>query len=263
MTYVNTRGGQAATYNVLINDTPVPVGGAEPERGDPAFRNTLSSGDRNTLALALFFVSLDQDPRLANKVVVIHDPNSSLDEHRTFTTVQEIRRLTNRAAQVIVLSHNRPFLGPLWSNAHPTPRAALELVRDGTGSTLREWDVAQDAVTEHDRRDAQLVEFLASGSGDMREVARAIRPHLEQFLRVACPGDFPPGTLLGPFLNNCRQRMVTAQNILDGAAIQELQEIVDYGNRFHHDMNPAWEAEAINHGELTGYVGRTLRFARA
>jgi len=199
VTYANTRGGPTCTYNVLINNTPVPIGGADPAPGEPSFRNTLSSGDRNTLALAFFFASLDQDAGLANKVVVIDDPISSLDEHRAFTTVQEIRRLAGRATQLIVLSHNKPFLCRLWEGADSTMRAALEVVRDGAGSSLRTWDVAQDSITEHDRRHARLRDYLASSAGDMREVARSIRPHLEAFLRVACPERFPPEHCLASF----------------------------------------------------------------
>lgn len=262
VTYANTRGGPTCTYNVLINNTPVPIGGADPAPGEPSFRNTLSSGDRNTLALAFFFASLDQDAGLANKVVVIDDPISSLDEHRTLTTVQEIRRLGERATQVIVLSHNKPFLCRLWEGTDSTVRAALEVVRDGVGSTLRAWDVALDSITEHDRRHARLRDYLASGAGDMREVARSIRPHLEAFLRVAWPEHFTPGTLLGPFRNVCEQRVGTPQQILDPAAMQELRELLEYANRFHHDTNPAWETETINDGELRGFVERALRFAR-
>jgi wobble nucleotide-excising tRNase len=212
--------------------------------------------------LAFFFASLDQDPRLENKVVVIDDPISSLDEHRSFTTVQEIRRLTERTTQVIVLSHNKPFLCRLWDGADATMRAALEVIRDDAGSTLRAWDVSQDSITEHDRRHRKLRDYLASGTGDMREIARSIRPHLEAFLRVACPGDFPPGTLLGPFLNACRQRLGTPQEILDRGANQELEELVECANRFHHDTNPAWETEIINDGQLRGYVERALRFTQ-
>jgi hypothetical protein len=258
VTYADTRGGPTCTYNVLINNTPVSVGGADPVPGEPAFRNTLSSGDRNTLALAFFFASLDQ-AGLADKVVVIDDPISSLDEHRALTTVQEIRRLAERAGQVIVLSHNKPFLCRLWEGADPTLRAALEVVRDGTGSTLRAWDVAQDSITEHDRRHARLREFLASSSGDMREVARSIRPHLEAFLRVACPEHFEPGALLGPFIGVCEQRTGTAQEILDAASIQELRDLNEYARRYHHQ---GWETEPINDGALRGFVERALRFAR-
>ncbi len=262
VTYANTRGGATCTYNVVINNTPVPVGGADPAPGEPAFSNTLSSGDRNTLALAFFFASLDQDAGLANKIVVIDDPISSLDDHRALTTVQEIRRLAGRAAQVIVLSHNKPFLCRLWEGTDSTMRAALEVARDPAGSTVRAWDVGQDSITEHDRRHARLCDYLSTGTGDMREVARSIRPHLEAFLRVACPERFPPGTLLRQFRNACRQSHGTPEQILDQSTTQELDEIVEYANRFHHDTNPAWETETINDGELRGFVERALRFAR-
>lgn len=259
VSYANTRGGPTCTYNVLINNTPVPVGGADPAPGQPSFRNTLSAGDRNTLALAFFFASLDQGSGLANKVAVIDDPISSLDEHRALTTVQEIRRLAERAAQVVVLSHNKPFLCRLWERADSIARAALEVVRDGGGSTLRAWDVAQDSITEHDRRHARLLEFLTNGAGELREVARSIRPHLEAFLRVAFPEHFRPGGTLGQFTTLCQGRVGTPQEILDDPSIQELRNLNEYARRYHHQ---GWETEPINGGELRGFVERSLRFAR-
>lgn len=258
----NTRGGPACAYNVVINNTPVSVGGGGPPEGAPSFRNTLSSGDRNTLALAFFFASLDQDPNLGNTVVVIDDPISSLDDHRSLTTVQEVRQLSRRAGQVIVLSHNKSFLCRIWNGSDATRRLALEIARDGIGSTLRFWNVDQDSVTEHDRRDTRLREYVASGDGEQREVARAIRPHLEAFLRVAFPQHFPPGTLLGPFLGLCRQRLEQGERVLDEGKMRELGELVEYANRFHHDANLAWETEAINDTELRTFVVRALTFAR-
>jgi wobble nucleotide-excising tRNase len=257
----NTRGGPTCTYNIVINNTPIPIG-ADPAPGEPSFRNTLSSGDRNTLALAFFFASLDQDNALGQKIVVIDDPVSSFDDHRTLTTMQEIRRLAGRVSQVIVLSHNKPFLCRIWEGCDTTRRAALQLVREGTGSTLRAWDVEEDCLTEHDRRDGMFREYLVSPRGNTREVAVAIRPHLEAFLRVACPINFPPGTLLGPFLHLCRQRMGTTNHILDQSATQTLDDLVEYANRFHHDTNPAWETEQINDGELQGFVRQALAFVR-
>lgn len=257
-----TRGGPACTYDVVINETPVSIGGGTPEEGEPSFRNTLSSGDRNTLALAFFFASLDQDPTLATTVVVIDDPISSLDDHRSLTTVQEVRRLAERAGQVIVLSHDKRFLCRIWNGADPSIRSALEIVRDDKGSTIRPWNVDEDSITEHDRRHARLRAYVDSGTGEPREIARDIRPHLEAFLRVACPEHFQPGTLLGPFLGLCRQRCGQPNQILDRAATQELGELTEYANRFHHDTNPAWETEVINDTELRNFVERALAFAR-
>lgn len=258
----NIRGGATCTYDVLINNTPVPVAGGEPEPGEPSFRNTLSSGDRNVLALAFFFASLDQDPTLASKIVVIDDPISSLDEHRALTTVQEIRHLAEGAAQVIVLSHYKRFLCHIWRGADTATRRAFQAARDGEGSTLREWDVNEDAITEHDRQHALLREYLASSAPDERDVARAIRPVLEAFLRVAFPDHFPPGTFLGQFQHLCEQRVGSGEEILSADDTRQLKDLTEYANKFHHDTNQASETEQINDGELAGFVTRALAFAR-
>ena len=159
----------------------------------------MSAGDRNTLALAFFFASLDQDPSLADKIIVIDDPISSLDEHRSLTTVQELRRLIQRTGQLFVLSHNKPFLCNLWDGTDSTMRVAIEFARDGDGSTIRSWDVSRDMVTEHDRHHALLRDYLQAASPNNREVAQALRPVIEAFLRVACPEYFPPGSFLVRF----------------------------------------------------------------
>ncbi len=259
----NMRSGSACNYNIVINNINVPVVGAAPTPGNPSFRNTLSAGDRNTLALAFFLASLDQDPALANKVVVIDDPISSMDEHRALTTVQEIRRLAQRVSQVIVLSHSKPFLCSIWEGANRViPLTNIQIVRDVVGSTIRDWNVNQDSITENDRRHKLLRDYITLNAGNSRDVAYSIRPVLEAFMRVAFPEHFPPGKLLGPFRGLCEQRVGTAQEILNAANIQELRELVEFANKFHHDTNPAWNTELINDGELLGFVRRTLAFAR-
>jgi wobble nucleotide-excising tRNase len=259
----DTRGGPTCTYNMIINNTPVAVSGGEPIPGEPSFRNTLSAGDRNTLALAFFFASLDQDPNLGNNIVVIDDPITSLDEHRSLTTVQELRRLAERAEQVIVLSHTKAFLCRIWESSDPTRRAALQVGRDGAGSTILSWDVDADSETEHDRRHALLRTYMSNAAAaDQREVARAIRPLLESFIRVAYPEHFPASTLLGPFRNLCDQRVGTPQEVLPRVDTDELADLIEYANRFHHDTNPAWETEVVNDGELRGFTSRTLTFAK-
>jgi wobble nucleotide-excising tRNase len=262
VTSANTRSGPTCTYNVVINNIPVAVAGGTPAPGQPSFRNTLSAGDRNTLALAFFFASLEQDPNRANKVIVIDDPISSLDEHRSLTTVQELRRLAQQTSQVILLSHSKPFLCRTWDGADRHSRAALELARDGDGSTIRCWEVDQDCYTEHDRRHKALRCYLEGAPQDNREIARSIRPSIEAFLRVAYPEHFPPSTLLGPFWNSCVQRLDTRRQILNEEDTQELHNLTEYANRFHHDTNLAFETEAINDGELRGFVARVLRFTR-
>ena len=258
---VNTRGGSACTYHMLINSVEVPISSAD--NGGPSFRNTLSSGDRNTLALAFFFASLDQDPQRSHKVVVIDDPMTSLDEHRTLTTIQEMRRLEASVSQMIVLSHSKPFLCGLWEGADKDMRVAIRIDRNTTSSTLAVWDVNHDCITEHDRRHNLVREYIrTSNPANERAVAQSLRPILESFVRVAYPEHFPPSSLLGSFHHQCHQRLGTPDQILCPTDAAELRDLLDYGNKFHHDTNSAWGTVTINEGELTHFCQRALSFTR-
>lgn len=257
-----TRGGSACTYSVAIGADSIAVGGSATP-GAPSFRSTLSAGDRNTLALAFFFASLDRDPDLKDKVVVIDDPITSLDEHRHLTTVQEVCRLALRTGQLIILSHAKPFLCQLWEGVDKSiAREALQIARHGAGSTLREWIVHHDLITEHDKRHASIREYLDSSTPGNRKVAEALRPVLERFVRVAYPDWFAPGDMLGKFVNLCQQRRDKSDQIMDAARTQELDDILAYANHFHHDTNRAYETEVVNDGALSGFARRTLAFTR-
>jgi len=255
---VNNRAGSSASYCVVINQENVNV---TAETGT-SFRNTLSAGDRNTLALAFFFTSLEKDPNIRNKIVVIDDPMTSLDEHRTLRTREEIRDLASRVQQTIVLSHSKPFLCGLWEQADRNARTALRIGRIRDGSEIATWDVRNDSISEHDKRHELVREYLQVADPDSeRKVAEALRPILEAFHRVAFPEHYPPGTLLGPFIGTCERHVGTAQEVLPQNDIDELRSLKNYANCFHHDSNPAWQTELINDAELTDFAERTILFA--
>jgi wobble nucleotide-excising tRNase len=261
----DTRGGATCNYDVVINSVSIPVTADAGQNAQPSFRNTLSSGDRNALALAFFFAALDADPNLAQKIVVLDDPLSSLDEHRSFTTVQEVRRLGGRVAQMILLSHDKSFLGRVWEGIRRDASICrpLKIQRSGQASIIEDWDVSTDSVTEHDRNHSLLRNYIQNGPGaDSRPVAAAIRPLLEGFVRVAFPEHCPSAPRsFSNFMGICHQRLGTANEILNAQDHHELFELVEYGNLFHHETNAAWETVPINYAQLRGYVVRTLDFA--
>ena len=259
-TSIGGGSGSACSFNVVINNTPIAVRSANSPEGEPNFRNSLSAGDRNTLALAVFFSSLDEDPNLADTIIVIDDPISSLDDHRSQRTIQTIRRLSARVSQAIILSHNRRFLCRIWEEENGRDCTAIEIGPNGEESTIRRWDVRDEAKSEHDVRHGLLQDYAANQTGDLRTVAKAIRPHLEAYLRVACTGSYPPGQMLGPFIRGCRDKLGTQDEILGAETIQKLDDIREYGNRFQHDTNPDWETAQINSVELLGFVKDTLEF---
>ena len=257
MKHANLRSGSTSTYDAQIGGASIPVGVSNLAPVAPSFGSVLSGGDRTTLAFAFFLASLDQRHDLADTIVVIDDPISSMDTDRSLTTAQEIRHLTRRAGQVIVLSHDKRFLCSIWESPVRAESAAFEIARSQEGSTLREWNVTEDSLTQHDRRHRVLQGYYDFGAGDQREVAREIRLHLEGFLRTACPQDFPPGRPLGSrFLTKCQETLGGDTEILSASKLQELRDILEYAHRFHH------ESEPITDGELRTFVGRTLKFAK-
>ncbi len=260
MAGVNARAGSSCTYSVLIDNHSVAVASGD----GPSFRTTLSAGDRNALAFSFFLAHLEMAPRLSQMVVVIDDPMTSLDEHRTLTTRSEIKKLAVRVAQLFVFSHSKPFLCGLW-DPNSKEQTALQLQRDGNSSRFALWDVRDNCITDNDRRHLEMAQYMRQqGNPDeARNIARALRPMLEAFLRVAYPGKFPPDSMLGQFIQSCNQALVPGVTpILSQADVTELDELREYANLFHHDTNPAWQTETINDQELLLFCNRTLAFAR-
>ena len=261
-TNIGGGSGSTCTYDVMINEMPIAVRSNTNTPGEPSFRNSLSAGDRNTLALALFFSSLDRNPNLSDTVVVIDDPMSSLDAHRSLATVQKVRELSRQAKQTIVLSHDKRFLCGILSGLYRSePYTTLEIAQSGNESTIQHWDASQDSITEHDQRYFMLQEYAATQTGTARDVAAAIRFYLEGYFRAVCPGEYPPRKTLGQFAGECKPKLGRPDEVINQNTIAEIENILEYANRFHHDTNPAWQSESINPLELRAFVKRTLSLA--
>lgn len=78
-THAYPGGIATSSYQLIINSTAVDLGDSKTPASRPSFKNTLSAGDRTTLALAFFIADLERDQRLANKIVVFDDPFNSQD----------------------------------------------------------------------------------------------------------------------------------------------------------------------------------------
>jgi predicted esterase YcpF (UPF0227 family) len=69
--------------------------------------------------------------------------------------------------------------------------------------------------------------------------------------------------MLGPFHALCVTRYGLTNQILNRQDMDELLDIKEFANRYHHDTNPVWETEIINDAELSRFVNRTLAFTGA
>ena len=257
----NLRVGSSVTYEAQIGNDQVKIGSSNALSGEPSFATVLSSGDRTTLAFAFFLAMLRELPKLDETIVVIDDPISSMDANRSSVTVQEIKMLSNLTAQTIVLSHDKNFLYRIWRGTVHSDTTTVEIARTGTDSTLLEWNIGEELLSDHDRRYRRFLEYLDSGLHIKHEIARDIRSHLEAFLRTTCPQALLPGDSLGkPFLRLCKDSLGSTSEIMSKSRIEELENLLEYTLKFQHDTNPIEASEVVNDGELRSYVKRTVAF---
>ena len=252
------RGGPPSTsYQILINQNPVDLGDVGTPADRPSFKNTLSSGDRSTLALAFFLANIEQDQDRARKVVVFDDPFTSMDGFRRSHTVHQIVRCGEVCAQIIVLSHEPSFLHLIWEEVPAGERKALWLARVGEeNTTIVEWDIER-AVQARYRADIETLQrFFSDNVGQPMDVIQKIRPVLESFCRTLCPAQFGERDMMGVIIGRIRE--TGAAHPLFGI-VDDLNELNIYCRRYHHGegANPA--AEPIDDAELQGYVRRALR----
>lgn len=251
-------GVASSSYQILINNTPVPLGDADTPLDQPSFKNTLSSGDRSTLALAFFLAQLKHDPDRENKVVVFDDPFTSQDSFRREWTVQKIVRCGQASSQVIVLSHNRRFLKGLWDrlSAQGADRKCLEMARVGQrDTTICPWDIEEATQAAYKADIKALREYHLTATGNPRDVVQKIRPVLEHHCRYVGGGSIPDTDTLGVIIGKVRDAGPSHRL---SSVLDRLDALNEYTRRYHHGENTNAATEPIDETELHGFVKKTL-----
>lgn len=251
-------GVPSSTFQILINDTPVDLGDGKTPLSKASFRNTLSSGDKNTLALAFFLAELEHDPDKAGKIVVFDDPFNSQDAFRKDHTIRKIRECGTDCLQVIVLSHDQGFLKRLYDRlrAEGLDQKCLHLSRIGHSSTvITVWDIEEATQAEFRADLKTLASFYNANEGAPRTVVGRLRPVLESFCRNLYPTQFDEDDPLGVICGKIR-----AAGPSHGLAAEcnDLDEINFYTRRYHHGENANAATEPLSDTELQGFVGKAL-----
>ena len=252
----NIRSGSSCSYKVRVEDMSIDARESK-SKDDITIGNTLSTSERNTLALALFFSSLAKDRNLANTIVVVDDPVSSFDDSRTLATIQALRDLAEKTNQMIILSHNSTFLYRLWRKINHKDCLPLSIVHKNKGSTICNWNVAQVLNSEQIQRRSLLEKYVKYKEGDPKTVACAIRPYLEAVLETIYPSHYNAGMQNKDFFAKCKEKYDTSDQILDIETVNELHDIIDYTNPFMHGANQG-TGQNPNSDELLNYTKRAL-----
>ena len=202
----NSMQGNAGQvdYGLTIKGEAIARGRGRQADAIPTFRNTLSAGDKTTLALAFFLAKLDYDPSLDCKTLVIDDPLSSHDRHRRRETVNAIKDLSARCLQIIVLSHDEFLLREVERRCVGVPCAAFQV--DFTGGD--DWSAAsavnldQLCRAEHVRMIDEVIAFVDERKGNADHVVHNVRRVLETHYRRSYSAYFAHDRNLGQIVKD-------------------------------------------------------------
>lgn len=206
-----------------------------------SFKNTLSEGDKNTIAFSLFLAKQNKytDAELANKIVVFDDPLTSLDLNRRNSTITELVKLYQKCNQVIVLSHNLAFLLELYNRKKIKGREkkVLLIEKQIDKSFIKEYQLRDELSTEFADCIEKIEKFQSTCSDEDKEPAiSSIRLSLEAFLKFKYGRYLPTldGTF-GKIIADLEKR--DSCNFVDSdkqRVIDDLNELNDISWRAHH-----------------------------
>jgi wobble nucleotide-excising tRNase len=247
-----------STFGVIIDETVVEMGNADTPINQPSFKNTLSAGDKSTLALAFFMAELAGDPHKAETIVVFDDPFNSQDHYRRTCTITEIRRCGNSVEQIVVMSHDRHFLREIWDLPLPPEyRKALELVAMGKRDTIiAPWDIESDRESDDAANRRMLNAYFTKRDGQPRDVIQKIRPAIETHIRRIAPTEMNGVSTLGAMLGRIRQVEQVPQALKE--AYDDIDDINTYTRQYMHGDPHYVQGKRLSSDELAGFVEKTL-----
>jgi len=264
-TYVGNTGEPRTEFGLRIRKKPVKLGSRADLASGHGFASTLSEADKRTLAFAFFVARLRAEPALADTIVVLDDPVSSMDRNRRQESRRLIASLAIECQQLVMLSHDAYFVRECrdqLANLKPEPLSLkiLELrrVQDGY-SAFAHCDIDGMCSSDYYRHHRLVADFVdGKPTSGPRDVAKAIRPLLEGYYHRRFPGAIPKRTMFGQLIAMAVDPATTGPLTNLRPIAQELMEINDYAGQFHHDTNQSADTVQVVDTELLTFARRAL-----
>lgn len=194
--------------------------------------NTLSSGDRSTLAFALFMAKLEHT-ELQETILVFDDPITSLDFFRKQQTSKKIIAICDKAKQIFVLTHSMEFTKLF--NHIPVKSKFFKLIKADSqfGVSFTPYNKLSDMCISkyHDEHQAIQTYLSDPNAVDRIEVLRAIRSYVETKLCVYFPelAQLHPSTL-GKFIAHLRTYQIDSSYLDDLEIINDSIVVENHGD---------------------------------
>ncbi|MFD2340676.1 AAA family ATPase [Clavibacter michiganensis subsp. tessellarius] len=255
----NYLGGKARTdYGITLRGEAIKAAG-----GLPSFATALSEGDKRTMAFAFFVSSMLADPGIADNIVVVDDPMSSLDRSRRQYTINILVKIAAACNQLIVLAHDAEFLRDLQraleSDIRNRAMKSVQIQRVADDySEFAPVDLERECESEYYTNYRSVNDFVAGRSTDPRSAATALRPVVEGFLHRRYPGALVHGGTLGGVIHQIDIAQTPSVLVHAKSDVVELRELNDFASQFHHDTNPDASTAPANAQEIATYGQRVL-----
>jgi wobble nucleotide-excising tRNase len=250
-------------YGLIVRGHPVERGRKSANDDVQTFKNTLSTGDKTTLAFAFFLAGLDRLTGLDDRILVFDDPLSSHDSHRRGKTIDILDSFCKRCAQIIILSHDQYFLRSASNRCAGVDQVAYEIIYDGPENWSKAINADLDELcqSDHARQLRQLHDYFHSRKGSPSHVSPSVRKVLETHYRRSFAAYFKAGENLGPIISSIKKHGATHPCWAD---VAELESCNSGTMAEHHGDNAEiMSSGPIDPDELHVIVGTCLRLIHA
>lgn len=246
-------------YSISVDGVSVPLGKPAAVKDVPCFGNTLSDGEKNLFALALFMAHVKNRADLANVVVVVDDPVNSLDQERRLLIADTLVSMMDSLSQVVVLTHEPRLAHMLYRSADSDVRKVLCIRREGNTSCVREWGTMdRDLATDYFRNYFAIADYVTGDAMSWEVASRSLRPFLEDYLRQRFPGEFSADDWLGSMAERIESAEPTASLAGMKPSLSDIKVIAKATNPRHHGSTHASGNEALNATSTELYAKKAL-----
>ncbi len=235
-------------------------------------KDSLSEGDKSTIALAFFLSKLDIDPTINNKILIFDDPLSSFDSNRRMYTIQLIKDLFPKIKQAIILSHNEYFLYELSRGFSSGDKKTLRISENflAKASIIEPLTLETLVENEYFKHIKELETFLQNPDLSKKEIVLGwLRNVLEAHIRFkfyrqlsSIPSNNQTlGTLISALIT---QNVIFRDNVNRTTIISKLNLINGISCKPHHgepmpDYNLlGFNPNLLNVTELANFVIDTM-----
>jgi wobble nucleotide-excising tRNase len=245
-------------YHLKVRNQKLVLGSQKQDLEKPGFSNTMSDGDKRTLAFSFFMAKNNLDPEISNKIVIIDDPMSSLDQSRQIATQIALKSLALKSNQLVLLSHDPSFLQSFLQNGNidPTLVSVYEIKRAPNDySSLEDCDLEECIQTVY-KKNYQLISYYINDPRDIDKlsVVRAIRPLIEANLRLRFQDSLKGANSLGIMIRLIKESSPDSPLRKIVPHLPKIERINSYTTTHTHDTNANGAIQQINDVELKRYA---------